>query len=71
MRTAARTIKRHLWGILNAVALGVDNGLAESLNSRIKMVKVRARGFRSNERFANAILFHLGGLDLYPSGAGG
>jgi len=31
-----------------------------------KMIKVRSRGFRNKERFANAIYFHLGGLDLYP-----
>ena len=28
----------------------------------------RSRGFRNQERFANAIYFHLGGLDLYPDG---
>ncbi len=61
-----KTIKKHLWGILNAVILKVSNGLAEGLNSRIKMIKVRSRGFRNKERFANAIYFYLGGLDLYP-----
>ncbi|WP_294046794.1 hypothetical protein, partial [Thiolapillus sp.] len=25
------------------------------------MIKVRSRGFRNKERFANAIYFHLGG----------
>jgi hypothetical protein len=25
-----------------------------------------ACGFRNRERFRHAILFHLGGLDLYP-----
>lgn len=68
MKTVARTIKEHLWGILNAVVLKVSNGPAEGLNSRIKMIKVRSRGFRNKERFANAIYFHLGGLDLYPEG---
>ncbi len=28
--------------------------------------KVRARGFRNKQRFAHAIYFYLGGLDLYP-----
>ena len=45
-----------------------SNGPAEGINSRIKMIKVRSRGFRNKERFANAIYFHLGGLDLYPDG---
>ena len=47
---------------------GATNGPAEGINSRIKTVKVRSRGFRNQERFANAIYFHLGGLDLYPDG---
>ena len=46
----------------------VSNGPAEGLNSQIKMIKVRSRGFRNKVRFANAIYFHLGGLDLYPEG---
>jgi transposase len=68
IKDVARTIKEHLWGILNAVVLKVNNGPAEGLNSRIKMIKVRSRGFRNKERFANAIYFHLGGLNLYPEG---
>lgn len=64
----AKTIKAHLREILNAVVLKVSNGPAEVLNSRIKMLKVRSRGFRNKERFANAIYFHLGGLQLYPEG---
>ena len=68
IRAVAKTIKEHLWGILNAIVLKVSNGPAEGLNSRIKMIKIRSRGFRNKERFANAIYFHLGGLDLYPEG---
>lgn len=70
VKDAARMVKSHLWGILNAVVLGVSNGPAESLNSRIKMIKVKSRGYRNKERFINDIYFHLGGLDLYPQGAG-
>jgi transposase len=66
IKEVAKTIKAHLWGILNAVVLKVSNGPSEGLNSRIKMIKVRSRGFRNKERFANAIYFHLGGLNLYP-----
>ncbi len=68
IKKVAKTIKEHLWGILNAIVLKVSNGPAEGLNSRIKMLKVRSRGFRNKQRFANAIYFHLGGLDLYPEG---
>ena len=66
MKKVAKTIKKHLWGILNAIVLKVSNGPAEGINSRIKAIKVRSHGFRNKERFANAIYFHLGGLDLYP-----
>jgi transposase len=68
IKKVARTIKAHLWGILNAVVLKANNASAESINSRIQMVKYRSRGFRNKARFANAIYFHLGGLDLYPEG---
>ncbi|MCY4234569.1 MAG: ISL3 family transposase [Bacteroidetes bacterium] len=68
MKKVSKTIKKHLWGIINAIVLGVSNGPAESINSRIKAIKVRARGFRNQQRFANAIYFYLGGLDLYPVG---
>ena len=66
IKKVAQMIKKHLWGILNAIVLKVSNGPAEGINSRIKMIKVRSRGFRNKNRFANAIYFHLGGLDLYP-----
>ncbi len=66
VKEVAKTIKEHLWGILNAVVLKVDNAHAESINSRIKTIKMRSRGFRNKERFRNAIYFHLGRLDLYP-----
>jgi transposase len=69
MKRVAQTIKKHLWGILNAIVLKVSNGPAEGINSRIKMIKVRSRGFRNKQRFANAIYFYLGGLDLYPATA--
>lgn len=66
IRKAARTIREHLWGILNAVLLAASNATAESLNARIQKIKAQACGFRNRDRFRTAILFHLGGLDLYP-----
>jgi transposase len=66
MVRAARMVRTHLEGILNAVVLGVTNAAAESMNARIQRIKAMACGYRNRERFRNAILFHLGGLDLYP-----
>lgn len=67
MKKVGRTIREHLWGIVNAVTQGVTNAGSESVNARIQRVKKMACGFRNKERFRNAILFHLGGLDLYPA----
>ncbi len=68
MKQAGKTVKEHIWGIINAIVLEGSNGPAESINSRIKTVKVCSRGFRNKKRLATAIYFHLGGLDLYPDG---
>lgn len=69
VKKVAQTIKTHLWGILNAIVLNANNAGAESINGRIKLIKVRGRGFRNKTRFRNAIYFHLGDLDLYPDAA--
>ncbi len=68
IKKVARIIKKHLWGILNAVLLQASNGASESMNSRIQGIKTRSRGFRNKQRYIQAIYFHFGGLDLYPEG---
>ncbi len=68
IKEVARTIKEHLWGIVNAIVLKANNGRAEDINSTIQSLKNRACGFRNRERYKAAIYFHLGGLDLYPTG---
>lgn len=60
-------IRKYFWGILNAIREKVNNGMLESKNSFIQKIKARACGFRNRNRFRVAILFHLGGLDLFPS----
>jgi transposase len=66
VKRVARMIQEHLWGIINAIVLGVTNGRAEGLNSKIQRIKRMACGYRNRQRFRNAIYFHLGALDLYP-----
>ncbi|MBA3614079.1 MAG: transposase, partial [Nitrospirales bacterium] len=68
IKKVARIIKKHLWGILNAVLLQASNGASESMNSRIQGIKIRGRGFRNKQRYIQAIYFHFGGLELYPEG---
>jgi transposase len=67
VKKVGRMVRNHLYGIVNAVVLRATNAKAESVNARIQRVKKMAYGFRSRERFRNAIYFHLGGLDLYPA----
>jgi len=66
---AGRTVRRHFDGVMNAILSGITNATAEAINSRIQWLKKQAAGFRSRERFRQAIYFHLGGLDLYPDEA--
>lgn len=68
MVRVGRTVRRHLWGIVNAIVLKVTNAGCESINAKIQRLKKWACGYRNRERFKAAILFHLGGLELYPEG---
>ncbi len=67
IRAVARMIKNHFDGVINATTSDITNAMSESVNSHIQRIKKRACGFRSRLRFREAILFHLGGLDLYPT----
>ena len=66
MIKVGKTIRRYLWGILNAIRLNVSNSMLEGKNTKIQNIKRKACGFRNRKRFKNAILFHLGGLDMTP-----
>jgi transposase len=67
MIKAGQTIRNYFYGIMNAIRLKVTNGMVEAKNNSIQRIKRMACGFRNKNRFRNAILFHLGNLDLYPS----
>lgn len=66
MIAVGKMVRRYLWGILNAIRLRANNSMLEAKNARIQRIKKVACGFRNRDRFKNAILFHLGGLDLMP-----
>ena len=53
---------------IDPACMPLTNAISESMNSKIQKIKARACGYRNRERFKNAIMFHLGGLDLYPAG---
>lgn len=64
IRKAAKTLKSHLYDIINAVEYGVTNALAEGLNSKIEAIKRAACGYRSKSCYRIAILFHCGKSDI-------
>lgn len=66
MKKAAKTLKNHLNGILAYLEHPITNATAEGVNSKIQWIKYTARGFRNRQNFKTAILFHCGGLRLYP-----
>ncbi len=63
---AAKTLKRHLTGILAYVTHRITNAVTEGLNSKIQTLKANARGFRNFAHYRIAILFHCGKLALQP-----
>jgi transposase len=67
IKRAAKTLKEHHYGIMNFFKHRISNGPAEGINSRIETLWKSACGFRNKVRFRTVILFHLGGLDLYPA----
>ncbi|MCR4311988.1 MAG: ISL3 family transposase [Candidatus Uhrbacteria bacterium] len=66
MIDVARTLKRHLDGLLAYVEHRITNAVTEGLNSKIQAVKASARGFRSFVHYRIAILFHCGKLEMFP-----
>lgn len=59
-------LKRRTDGIIAWFRTGLSNGAIEGLNNEIQSLVKRAYGFRNRVRLKAAILFHCGGLSLYP-----
>ncbi|EMO8003063.1 ISL3 family transposase [Salmonella enterica] len=64
MKNAVKTIGKRLYGILNAMRHNVSNGNAEALNSKIRLLRIKARGYRNRERFKLGVMFHYGKLKM-------
>ncbi|HCQ0486726.1 TPA: ISL3 family transposase [Escherichia coli] len=64
LSSAARTLRKRLYGILNAMKHRVSNGNAESLNSKIRLLRFKSRGYRNKERFKVVVMFHYGKLNM-------
>lgn len=37
-----------------------SNGNAEALNSKIRLLRIKAKGYRNRERFKLGVMFHYG-----------
>lgn len=62
----ARMCKEHLSSILTYFIHRVTNAFSEGINNVVQSLVKKAYGYRKRERFRTDILFHAGGLDLYP-----
>ena len=66
VKKVARMIKNHIDGVMNYFLHPITNAVSEGLNTTIQLLKQRARGYRNFCNLRVAVLFHCGGLQLYP-----
>ena len=66
IKRVARMLRRHLKNILTFFTHRLSNAALEGLNNRIAGLIKKAFGYRNRERLKTDILFHLGGLNLFP-----
>jgi transposase len=66
---AARTIVRHLDGIVAYVATGLSNGRSEGLNGKVRTITRRSFGFHSAWSLIGMIFLCCSGLNLQPAHA--
>lgn len=59
-----KTVKRHISGILEAIKSGVNNGVVEGLNNKIKTAFKRSYGFKRKEYRETMIFLVAGRLRL-------
>lgn len=67
IKRIARMLKEKWDHVVTYLKYRFCNAIAESVNSRIQLLIQKSCGYRNRERFKTDVLFHLGGLNLYPS----
>lgn len=60
---AARTVKKHWYGILRWFKSGINNGILEGINSLVQAAKARARGYRTSKNLITMIYMIAGKLN--------
>jgi transposase len=66
IRNLARLVAAHAQGILNYFGHRITSATCEGLNNAIATLSTSAFGYRNLRNLRTALLFHLGGLNLYP-----
>ena len=61
---AAKTIRKHRDGILAAIRLGINNARVEGLNSVVRLIIRRARGFHSADAALALVMLTCGPITL-------
>jgi transposase len=62
----ARTIKKHIDGILTYIRTRLTNGLVEGLNNKTRLITRRAYGFHGAQALAAMVFLCCGGITLDP-----
>jgi transposase len=62
---ASKTIRKHREGILAALRLGINNARAEGLNSVVRLIFNRARGFHSPQAALALVMLTCGPITLH------
>jgi transposase len=63
-KEAAKTIKKHWYGIQNWAFFKIDNGILEGFNSIFQAAKTKARGYKSTRTIKTVIYILTGKLDF-------
>ena len=66
VKKVAKMLKNHLQYIVNYFDHGTSNGPIEGINNKVQSLIKKSYGYRNVERLKTDIMFHLGGLNLYP-----
>ena len=66
IKKVVRMFKKHWANIVTYFRFHLSNAHAEGINSRIQHLIQQSCGYRNRDRFKRDVLFHLGGLNLYP-----
>ena len=62
----ARTVRKHLDGILQMVQTGLTNARLEGMNNKVRLLSHRAYGFHSAPPLIATIYLCCSGLELHP-----